>query len=142
MAAAEIKRPLTKAMRQKLIDEFGRLQQAVNAHKRDKARHAEVREMLAGCYESATATQPFIEEGIEYTLSVSACANERTITNMARLLKMIGQRLFLKLCKFPLAAVDQTVPADEHPQFLKEGPTGPRTLSVIAKAPLLETAAR
>lgn len=129
-------RLLTKAMRQGLIDEFGRLSQKVEAHKPDKARHALVREILAAGYEFEPNSQPFIEEGLEFTLSVSACANERTITSMAKLLKLLGQRLFLKFCKFPLSAVDASVPASEHSQFLKEEATGPRTFKAVAKAPI------
>jgi len=127
-------KPLTKGQRQELIDEFGRLQQQVDAHKPAKARHAAIREQLLATYASAPPLQPYIEEGLEFTVLISERATERIITNMAKLLKMLGVRLFLKSCKFPLGAVDQAVPKAEHKLFLIEGPTGERRLKAVPKA--------
>jgi hypothetical protein len=128
-----INRPLTHLKRKALIDEFGRLQQRVDAHKPDKDRHAVLREQIATWYDSAPANQPYLEEGMDFTLMVGERANERVITHMPRLFKLLGAGLFLKLCKFPLGAIDASLPAVQHKTFLIEEQTGPRKLKVVAK---------
>lgn len=52
---------------------------------------------------------------------------------MGKLFKLLGVETFIKLCKFPLAAVDTNVPEPEHKQFLLEAQDGPRKLKAIAK---------
>jgi hypothetical protein len=127
-------KPLTKAQREELIDEYGRLQARVDAHKPFAERREVVRAQILAGYESAPPLQRYIEEGTGFTLTVSGCAMARKITSMAKLLKLVGVRLFLKFCTFPLAAIDQMVIPAEHHLFLTSGATGPRTLTVAAKA--------
>lgn len=110
--------------------------QKVAAFKPTVERHTQLRAQIAAWYDDQKADQAFIEEGDRYTLEISERAHERTITNMGKLFRKLGQTLFLKLCKFPLAAVDTNVPASEHPQFLDEEQSGSRKLKTVAKVAL------
>ena len=124
-------RPMTHAKRQAIIDEFGELQEKVDAFKPTRERHANLRELIAGWYEKCPETQPYLELGQRFTLQVSECSNERSIFSMAKLFRRLGVDTFLKLCKFPLAAVDTNVPAEQHEEFLAQTQTGPRKIKVI-----------
>jgi hypothetical protein len=135
-----IKTPSTRAKRQALIDEFGRLQQKVDAFKETKDRHALIREQIAAWYDNEDAHRPFLEEGQYFTLQVSERTHTRVINNMGKLFKLLGMDTFLKLCKFPLAAVDTNIPGPQHKGFIDEAQDGPRKLKVIAKQPLREAA--
>jgi hypothetical protein len=127
-------RPMTHAKRTAVIDEFGEIQAKIDVFKPTRERHAELREQIASWYENEPVARPYIEEGRKYVLQVSACTNERSIFSMAKLFKLLGVETFLKLCKFPLAAVDAGVPKISHSEFLEESQTGPRQIKVVAKA--------
>jgi hypothetical protein len=129
----QIPPPKTKQRRQAIIDEFGELQQQVDAFKPKKDRHAELREQIALWYEKERPTQPFLEEGLKFTLQVSECSNERTISSMPKLFKFLGIEAFLRLCKFPLGAVDVAIPRVRHGEFLDEAPTGPRKIKAVPR---------
>ena len=125
---------MTHAKRQAVIDEFGALQAKVDEFKPTRERHAELREQIAAWYEKEPATRPYIEEGRKYVLQVSACTNERAITSMSKLFKLLGLETFLKLCKVPLGSVDACVPKERHSEFLVASQTGPRVIKTVAKA--------
>lgn len=127
-------RPLTHNQRMAVIDEFGDLQAKVDAFKPTRERHAVIREQIASWYSRAPGTQPFLELGSRYALQVSECTNERSIFSMAHLFRKLGLDTFLKLCKFPLAAVDVAVPQAEHNDFIEETQTGPRKIKVVPRA--------
>jgi hypothetical protein len=132
--------PARGKQRLAIIDEFGQLQQDVDAFKPKKDRHAELRDQIASWYEKEPARQPFVEHGLRFTLQVSECANERTVSSMSKLFKFLGVEAFLKLCKLPLGAVDAAVPKIRHKEFLTEEPTGPRKIKAVPKFPVAEIA--
>ena len=119
-----------------MIDEFGLLSQQMEAFKPTEERHKQLRAQIAAWWDDQPANQAFLEEGERFTLEISERAHTRTITNMGKLFRMLGQKLFLKLCKFPLAAVDTNVPEVEHKAFLEENQDGSRKLKTVAKAVL------
>jgi hypothetical protein len=128
-----IRPAITKRDRQALIDEFGALQNQVERFKPTRDRYEETRKTIVSWYEKAPGAQPFLEEGTQFMLKVSACTNERTVKSMPKLFRILGLETFLKLCKFPLAAVDAAVPKMRHAEFLVESQTGPRKIEAVPK---------
>jgi hypothetical protein len=123
----------TRAQRRAIIDEFGGLQHEVEAFKPTRERYEALSKEIRGWYEKESGEQPYLEEGARYVLQVSAATNERTITSMPKLFRILGIDAFLRFCRFPLAVVDVEVPAPRHKDFIAEAMTGPRKLKAVAK---------
>ena len=122
--------------RRALIDEYGDLAQKIEAFKPTKDRQEQLRGQIQSWYDAHPADKPFIEEGLRYSLEISEKANKRTIVKMTALFKILGQRMFLKLCGFALKDVDENIPVTRHREFLVEEQTGSRKLKAVAKAAL------
>jgi len=121
-----------------MIDEFGDLAREIERFKPTKDRHEQLRGQIQSWYDAKPATEAFIQEGARYSLEISEKANKRSITKMPALFKLLGQKLFLKLCGFALADVDENIPIGRHKEFLTEAQTGPRKLKAVAKVQAID----
>ena len=115
------------------MDEFGQLEVKLDAMKKLVDRRNELREIILGWYVDGGQDEVFRPQGNQFTAEVSACAIERTITNMPGLFRRLGQKMFLELCKFSLAKLDEYIAPVEQSPFVTSAQTGPRRVKAIAK---------
>jgi hypothetical protein len=116
-----------------IVDEFGALEVKLDALKKLQDRRDELRTIICGWYEGADSTSIFRPEGKLFDLEVSPRGMEREIVNMPALFRRLGQQVFLKLCKFSLARLDEHVAPVEQAQFISSSQTGPRRVKAIQK---------
>jgi hypothetical protein len=116
-----------------IVDEFGQLEVKLDAMKKLVDRRNELRDVILGWYENSDRDRIIRAEGKMFDVEVSACAIERTITNMPALFRRLGQKMFLELCKFSLAKLDEYIAPVEQSPFVTSAQTGPRRVKAIAK---------
>ena len=116
-----------------LIDEYGDLDAKVTLFKPTLVRHEETRKLIQVCYGASAADQSFIEHGARFTCIVGQRENERKITDMRKLAKLLKDRFF-SICSVPLKKLDAELPADQHIGLVTQARTGTRSVKVVPKA--------
>ena len=95
-----------KAQAVKIVDEFGELMRQITPWQPRIDRAAELRKIIEGWFANDVADESFTWDGALYTVVLSARAKRRTIVAMAKLYKLLGMKVFLEWCTFPLSAID------------------------------------
>ncbi len=114
--------------RARLVDEWGELQAAM-APLEERARA--IKDELALTVADKPGEQAYHVWGRHYELTISAGRRVRTIVNMLRIYKILGQETFLSRCSFPLAAVDEHLDLQQRAAVVKEqAHTGVREYSL------------
>jgi hypothetical protein len=132
---------LLNKQRSAIIDEYGELDRRIAEFKPICDRAAALKKEIVSWFERESADQSFVAEGLRYTVQISPKAVERRIVDMAKLFLRIGKAKFLELCRFPLAAIDQHIPAENHSEFLLSERSGNRSVKAVAKASAIRKAA-
>lgn len=124
---------LSNKQRVAIIDRFGELKRRVAEFKPTSDEAAKLEKEIASWYEDEPADEAFVAAGNSYTVQIGPKALERRITDMPRVLTIVGKSRFLEICRFPLAAVDQHIPATQVPDVLSSERSGNRTVKAVAK---------
>jgi hypothetical protein len=118
------------AKQRALVDEYGSVQSKLAAFssttKPLKDREKELRAELLKIVEKEPPDQAFALDGDHYTVTLSECRMERTIRSMKRVFVVLGQKLFLASCTFPLKALSSLLLPDEVAKLVDETATGAR----------------
>lgn len=131
--------PIDKS-REQIIDEFGEVDRQVLGFKPTLARHKALQAQILGWYLDLPGDQTITAEGKLYTVQVGMRENKRTLTNVKRAFRMIQKAIglddLLGLITLPLKAIDQHIAIADQRTIVKQERTGPRDLTVVAKAPV------
>ncbi len=113
-----------------LVDEYGAVQAQLDAFsatiKPLKEREKELREQILETVKDLPANEAYGMEGEKYSIAISERRVERTIKSMKRVLALLGEKLFLARCTFPLKALKEELLPDEIAKLVTEASTGPR----------------
>jgi len=104
-------------------------------------REKELRSQVLSWCEKLPADEDTGLEGSRYALAISPRRTERTITSMARLLKRLGLRLFLKGCSIPLKYIDEHLAALDQKGLISEARTGARVITTLPRMAAAKRAA-
>jgi hypothetical protein len=131
---------LTPAQTAQVVDEFGRLEAELREMKPKQQRYEQLRIEIASWYERKDALRAFAVEGREYSVEISARSKVRRIISMEALMRQLGRTDFLRLCTFPLKALDEHIPAANQAGLVEETSTGPRRIRAVRKSEALARA--
>jgi len=115
----------------KLVDELGDLELELAKVAPKIARQAALRKALRERYASQPAAKSYEAIGERFIVAVGEKSKEKKV-NVAKLFKLAGAKLFLKLVSCTLKALEQA-PAEIAAQVIEEEQTGTRSLKVMAK---------
>jgi hypothetical protein len=123
-----------------LVDELGALQAELDLIRRGQAdsirEKGKREERLKALIRDAFASQPPRKgatiPGKSYTAEVGACQPRRVVRDAAKVLKLMGQRAFLKLVTIPIGALEKTLSGPDFERHVESQPVGPRSLAVRA----------
>lgn len=118
---------------QAIIDEFGEMDRQAKLAQPAIARRDELRKMLITLVADEPADAPVVLEGKKYQVYCTPAAKQRKIVSLPKILKVLGQKAFLKLVSFPVSAVEH-IPLDLRDTCIEETRTGPRTVTAVPKA--------
>ncbi len=122
---------MTTSERQGFVDEFGELSRRVTEFAPVAARHKQLKELISSWFEDSPS-EPCSAQGKLYRVDLGPRSNERKITNMRKLYRLIGVSKFLDWCTFPLSAVDRLT--TDTSSFLETTQTGPRKVTAVLLA--------
>ena len=114
-----------------IIDEFGELERLVATWKPRIDRHAELRKVIEHWFSADVADESHTLDGRLYRVVASARAKRRTIVSMQKLYKLLGLKIFLEWCTFPLTALDNL--RVDPTGIVVEERTGSRTVHAVLK---------
>lgn len=89
-----------------IVDEFGELERQIALWKPRIDRAAELRKIIENWYANDVAEESFTIAGKLYMVVLSPRAKKRSIVGMTKLYKLLGAKIFLEWCTFPLQAID------------------------------------
>lgn len=124
---------LSIKQRAAVIDRYGELKRRAAEFKPTSDEAAKLGKEIASWYDDEPADEAFVAAGNSYTVQIGQKAIERRITDMPRVLTIVGKSRFMQLCGFPLAAVDQHIAATQIPDVLSSERSGDRTVKAVAK---------
>lgn len=117
-----------------LIDEYGDLDAKVTLFKPTLNRHEEVRKLIQGNFVASLAGASYTEHGTRFTCIVGPRENERKITDMRKLAKILKDRFFA-ICSVALKKLDAEGLSDEQLKGLvTQDRTGTRSVKVVPKS--------
>lgn len=119
-----------------IIDKFGELDRKVREFKPFADQHEKLKKQIQAWYDGEPADSSHVAEGASYSVQISARGNERTITNILKVYRLLGLQIFLDHCSIPLKHIDKLIDPGKHALFLTEAQTGTRRLIAVAKARL------
>lgn len=112
------------------IDEYGELKRQEQIYDPIAKRLAQLREEFNTLTAGEPEDQPVTLQGNLYILQLTPKQNQREIVSMAKLFTAIGRTPFLRLCRFPISAIDDLkVPAG----LVKTERTGSRQITAVAR---------
>lgn len=127
----------------KLVDEFGAVQAQLAAFaatiKPLREREKELRDEILMTVADLPDDEACGIDGDAYVITITERRIERTIKSMKRVFAVLGEKLFLARCTFPLKALKEELLPDAMAKLVTEAATGPR--EVIA-APRVAQAQR
>ena len=123
--------------RERIVDRYGELDEEIRRFAPTLTEHRQLREEIEGWYASHPAGQPAVAKGKVYSIQLTACKRERTLTDPRKAFSLLQRALgsldaVIAVITIPLTtAIDKYLPASQHKQFLTAALTGSRTLSVV-----------
>ena len=123
---------MTAKEKRAAIDAYGALHKQ---HKEIEAHLAILKgQVMAQLPADHPAGEAFLLEGDEFSIIIKAAKWERTILDMAKLVRRVGRAAFLAACKFPLGVLDELIPDEtERAKFVSRERTGARELEPVKK---------
>ena len=118
-----------------LVDEYGELCRQLDQHAPLYARAKTIEKQLRAHVEPMPGDAGVTLEGKLWNVQFSACKEERSVTNMQRLYKLLGRVKFITLAKMNLADIDRETTPEQQKTFLERAFTGGRTLSNVLRQP-------
>ena len=113
-----------------LVDEFGAVQSRLDAFsatiKPLKEREKELREQILEAVKGLPPNEACGIDGDSYAVAISERRIERTIKSMKRVFTLLGEKVFLARCSFPLKALKEDLLPDDVAKLVDETLTGPR----------------
>lgn len=110
------------------IDELGALQEEL-APLKPKIKRAEALRKIVSDAVACGPHEGCKLDGNQYTALVSERENQRFITSMSKLFRILKQRVFLANCSFTLKNVELLVPPEQRGDLIGSAPTGSRTVT-------------
>ena len=125
-----------------LVDEYGETTRQLDQHAPLYARAKAIEKKLRAHVEPMPGDAGVTLEGKLWNVQFSACKEERSVTNMQRVYKLLGKVRFIALASIKLADIDRETTVEQQKTFLQRAFTGGRTLStVLREAPQQKKAA-
>ena len=125
--------PNTPAGRAAIIDEYGRLDEAIAELRPIEKRHEALRRQILSLYADADPAAAIEPEGMHYVLTLGPAAVRRRITNMRAIVDKIGLDAFLLICNVSLEKLDGVIIPTDQSGIVVSDRTGPRQLRSVAK---------
>ena len=116
---------------EKQIDELGEIQRRLDLVKPLEIRARELRLRIVDSVKHLNADDQVELVGKFYVAQVGKASLKHTVKNMSRLLKRLGQKVFLEHCTIPLGVVEQLV--SDPSEFLSEERSGPRPVRTVPR---------
>lgn len=129
----------TAAQMTAVIDEFGELSRKAALFKPTADRLEALKEEIRSWYADQPGDFTTQVSGQLYDVQVGPRRNERKVSNMAKLFRLVGRAAFLARCSFPLKSIDELFAGKPTP-FLVEDRTGNRDIKAVARMPLQKAA--
>jgi hypothetical protein len=116
-----------------LVDELGDLERELAPFKLKAARLEALRKSLRDSFRSQPSDGTFEVAGTRFLALVGPCSAQRLV-NVTALFKLVGGMRFLKMAAVSLKALAENESTDVGLAVIETSDTGPRGLSVLAKA--------
>jgi hypothetical protein len=116
-----------------LVDEMGDLERELAPFKLKTARLEALRRSLRDSFRKENPSGTFEVHGARFLALVGPCGAQRLV-NVAALFKLVGPKRFLAMAAVSLRALSEHATPEIELAVIETSDTGPRGLSVLAKA--------
>jgi hypothetical protein len=117
--------------RPKLIDEFGALSAEIDQLRLKERRYEQLRRMILTWHNEAKPTEAVDEDGRNWSVHISPCAEIRCIGDMEAVANRLGYKTFFAHCTFSLEKLDSLILPKDQSAFVRRESIGPRIVKSI-----------
>lgn len=127
----------------RIIDEYGQLDQTIQALTAVTKRHKQLEDAIRSWYADADPELPITVAGGTHVVMLTPRANARRILDMWKVYRAMGNvKAFLSICSVTLKALEKALGEERAAKLVVEDRTGPRRISVVPRLAAVSTGER
>lgn len=127
----------------RLIDEYGQLDQQIQAYTPILDRHKALAATIRGWFADADPEASPSAQGSQYVVILTPASMQRQIADLWKVYKAFGSvRAFLAACTVTLKALEEHLGKERASALVAESRTGPRRMKVVPRLAAISSAER